>query len=305
MADVHRLVMEHGRLRARELAQVDQRPLVDLAAKVLEEESQALGITYSGFCLTSLPHKRLADNQHWERKGARITLLVEPGRLKVRGETRLFGVPYGSRARLILLYLQTCAVLENSSQVELGRSMNAWLERMGIPVGGKTYNDVREQASRISACNLTFFWEDEGREAYKKDPLVIGGIRMRPDTEQGRLWEDTVQLSDTFFRALRSHPVPLWEPAIRHLQNRSMALDVYVWLAYRLHVLAKATPVSWPSLFQQFGGGFKDVKHFKPRFRAAVAYATTVYPDAHIEFTPRGLTLHPSRPPVAAQRLLA
>ena len=44
---------------------------------------QDIGITYSGFCLTAFPHKRLADDAPWEKKGRGVTLLVEPGRLKV------------------------------------------------------------------------------------------------------------------------------------------------------------------------------------------------------------------------------
>jgi hypothetical protein len=42
------------------------------------------------------------------------------------------GVPFGSRARLILLYLQTQALRSRSREVELGRSMREWLRRMGI-----------------------------------------------------------------------------------------------------------------------------------------------------------------------------
>jgi hypothetical protein len=56
------------------------------------------------------------------------------------------GVPYGSIARMILLYLQTQAVRTRSREVELGASMNAWLTAMGIPIGGKTYQIVREQS---------------------------------------------------------------------------------------------------------------------------------------------------------------
>ena len=48
------------------------------------------------------------------------------------------GVPYGSRARLIMLYLQSEALRTSSREVELGRSLRNWLERMGISVGGKS-----------------------------------------------------------------------------------------------------------------------------------------------------------------------
>ena len=86
------------------------RPLVDIAAEVMSDETQRIEISYTGFCLTALPHKRLSDDQPWEKKGHRVTLLVEPGRLKHGGKIKLFGVPYGARARMILLYLQTQAI---------------------------------------------------------------------------------------------------------------------------------------------------------------------------------------------------
>ena len=71
-----------------------QRPLVDIAAEVMADESQRIGISYTGFCLTSLPHKRLPDEETWEKKGHRVTLWVEPGRMKSRGRVVTYGVPY-------------------------------------------------------------------------------------------------------------------------------------------------------------------------------------------------------------------
>ena len=78
-----------------------------------------------------------------------------------------------------------------------------------------------------------------------------------------------------------------------------MALDIYVWLAYRLHALTQSAPISWTSLHAQFGTGFKLVRQFKPQFLDALAAATAAYPDARIDVTDTNVTLHPSRPPVA------
>ena len=109
-----------------------QRSLVDIAAEVLADDTQRIGISYTGFCLTALPHKRLPDEQPWEKKGHRVTLLVEPGRLRHNGKAKLYGVPYGARARMILLYLQTQAIRTSSREVALGRSMRDWMERMAF-----------------------------------------------------------------------------------------------------------------------------------------------------------------------------
>jgi hypothetical protein len=64
--------------------------------------------------------------------------------------------------------------------------------------------------------------------------------------------------------SLRAHPVPVREEAIKAIGARSLAIDVYVWLAYRLHSLSRATPLSWTAIHSQFGGGFRAVRHLKP-----------------------------------------
>lgn len=307
MGDIHRLVVEHGRDRAWEMLPAGQRHLVDVAAAVLADEAQRLGISYAGFALTALPHKRLPDTEVWEKRGHNVTLLVEPGRLRIGpGPAQLFGVPYGARARMIMIYLQTQAVRTGSREVRLGRSMRDWMDRMGVPVGGESMRALRDQARRISACALKFFWTETDAAGHAGDAFERGGIvrsglffRQGDGGAQGTLFEDTVVLDEAFYRALRDHPVPLLESAVRQLNSRSMALDVYIWLSYRLHALGRPTPIGWASLHAQFGTGFKLVRQFKPQFADALAAATAAYPDAKVEVDEAGIVLHPSRPPVS------
>ena len=300
MAEIHQLVLAFGRERARELASDVEPRILDLASQVLSEESQAIGITYAGFCLTSLPHKRLADDQPWRRSSHRLTLLIEPGRLP-QGD-RIYGVPFGSRARLILIYLTTMALRNNSPEVELGRSMRDWLYRMSVSLGGKSYQDVREQANRISACRLTFSWDQGNDSAFIRDSVVTGGLSTLEINDVSQTEERSlrsVRLSNTFFEQLKKHPVPIWEPALKYIANQSMAIDVYLWLTYRLHVLTQATPITWHALHGQFGAGYKRLDHFRHHFTSAVKSATLVYPDAKVDIGHQGLILHPSRPPIA------
>lgn len=311
MGQIHSLITRLGREQAKALTKDSvQTSLVDIAAAVLEEERQDLGITYSGFALTALPHRRLPDDQPWERKGHKIRLLIEPGRLPIRGGGfQLYGVPYGSRARMILLYLQTRALQSDSREVELGRSMHDWLDRMGLSVGGQTYRDIREQALRIAACNLTFAWENATSIGFEKDSIVKGGINLSAavaDSQNGTqptLWENRVLLSEAFFRELKAHPVPIWEPALRHIQNNSTSIDIYIWLAYRLHSLNRSTTITWPAVFEQFGAGYSRLRDFRKRFVEALQLALAVYPDAQVNVDDLGLTLHPSPPPIPERKM--
>jgi hypothetical protein len=297
------LVLVHGRERARDMVPSSKRALVDIAAEVLSDEAQRIGISYTGFCLTSLPHKRLADDEPWVKRGHRVTLLVEPGRLPMRGgKVKLYGVPYGARARMILLYLQGEAVRTGSREVELGRSMRAWMERMGLAVGGETMRALREQASRISACTLKFAWDEEhGADGWNRGAIVSSGLRFNAAAAegQGSLWEDRVVLDRDFYDALRQHPIPLREAAIRELRDRSMSLDLYVWLSYRLHSLTGPTRISWTAIHGQFGSGYAELRHFRPRFAEALAAAVAAYPEATVGVGEDGITLHPSLPPIA------
>lgn len=306
MGTLHKLVLDVGREEALKRVDVSDRHLVRIAADVLTDETNEIGITYSGFCQAALPHKKLPAAEAWIRRNDQITLMVEPGRLLRPGafEPDMMGVPYGSRARLILLYLQTRALRSGSREVELGRSMREWLQRMGISHGGKSYAEVRDQAVRLSTCKLTFYYAaSKGRTGFSNERIVDNGMMMLDDEpidgRQSALFIEGVRLSESFYAALRKHPVPIWEPALQHIQNNSMALDLYVWLAYRLHVLQRPTVVHWGALHGQFGGGFKALRHFRPTFLSNLCLALAVYPDARVDEEEHGVILRPSRPPVA------
>jgi hypothetical protein len=297
MGEVHQLILRQGLESARSMAETRaERQAVEAAGIVLAEEVSRLGITHAGFAMTSLPHKRI-EEPLWRRQGHRTTLLVESGRTANGG---WIGVPYGSMARLILLYLQTEAIRTNEPEVELGRSMHAWLSRMGIPAGGKNYKLVGEQARRISACRLTFLTEVTGAELRQNGAFVQNAITLTTaaDERQRALWQDRVRLDEGFWRSLREHPVPVREEAVRAIGTRSLALDVYIWLAYRLHALTRMTPVTWTALHAQFGAGFKAIRQLKPTFRDALGIALAVYPEARVDLDPTGVVLHPSAPAV-------
>ena len=117
--------------------------------------------------------------------------------------------------------------------------------------------------------------------------------------DQPSLWQDHVMLDEDFYRALSDHPVPLSESALRAIGPRSMVIDIYIWLAYRLHALRRDVDVGWPSLYAQFGAGFKSIKRFKQHFAECVALALAAYPEARVSISSRGMVLSHSRPAIA------
>jgi Plasmid encoded RepA protein len=296
VGQVHKLILDHGleEARSRATGKLD-RQCVETAFAVLSDEDRRIGIMHAGFAMTALPHKAIIATD-WERQGGSVKLRVESGRDSCG---TYVGLPFGSIARMILLYLQTEAVRNRSREVELGRSMNHWLGTMGIDNGGKTYRLVRQQAQRISLCKLTFYRATEDAMFVSNGSFVRDAILpARDDGSQLSLWREAVRLDEGFYESLIEHPLPLREAAIREIGSRSMAIDTYIWLAYRLHELAKPTPISWAALHQQFGGGFSLIRQFKAKFREPLEIALAAYPEARIEITETGVTLHPSPAPV-------
>lgn len=296
MASIHQLILRDGVSEARkQAASKHERALVEAAYRVLSDDAEKMGFTYSGFALTSLPHKPLQE-LFWRREGHNVTLLLESGRDRAG---KPIGVPYGSYARFILLFLQSEAVRTGNREIELGRSMRVWLGTMGLSIGGTTYRMVAEQARRISSCRLQFFASKGEIEVMRHGGFVDGSITMAGvDTDQPALWNDRVLLNEEFYRALREHPVPVSEAGLRAIGPRSMVIDVYVWLAYRLHALTRDVSVSWPALHAQFGAGFQLIRKFRTHFIECLELAMAAYPDARVSVDERGLILRPSRPAI-------
>jgi hypothetical protein len=306
MGVVHQLILRQGVEEARRIASCDktERLCVEAAYEVMSDERGQIGVLHAGFAMAALPHKKTSETV-WQREGGQITLLVESG---LDSAKRPIGIPYGSIARMIVLYLQTQAVKTRSREVELGASMNAWLNTMGITVGGKTYQIVREQSRRISRCRLTFFRRTANAELVTNGAFVRDAILpLDPDSgAQLPLWQERVRLDEGFYQSLIEHPLPVREAAIRQISNRSMAIDLYVWLAYRLHVLTGPVEIGWPAVRRQFGEGYKEMRFFRRDVLAPLLLALAVYPEARVTIDEkRGLTLHPSPPPVPERKIAA
>lgn len=305
MGAVHQLLLEFGKEEALK-ADIDRR-VVEAAAAYLSVEENEIGFLYSGWAQAALPHRRLPDDKPWQIETDRVTLLVQPGMRPGRPPVHI-GVPYGSRARLILLYLQSEALRTGSREISLGRSLHAWLRRLGIPIGGRSMQDVRDQAERISRCRMSFQIVQGNRSGLVNQSILETAMFVADDSgKMNGQFIETATLSQMFFDQLKRHPVPIEEGAVKQIANNSLALDVYCWLAYRLHVLNGPTPISWKALKDQFGQGFGRLDHFRKQFRHTLVLAQSVYPAANVDVHERGVTLNPSPAPVApkAVRLAA
>jgi hypothetical protein len=302
MAEVHRLLTEHGKAAVLQL-DID-RSVVEAAAGYMGSEEGEIGFLYSGWAQSALPHRKIADSSTWQVHTDHVSLVVQPGfRPSLTGDAVPVGVPYGSRARLIFLYLQSEALKHNSREVELGKTLHAWLKRLDISVGGTSMAAVRDQAERISRCRMSFQIKQGNRTGLVNQNILDTSMFVEDESIQGNLFIEKAMLSDSFFEQLKKHPVPVEEVAIKHISNNSAALDIYCWLAYRLHSLANPTKISWKALHLQFGRSVPRIDHFRGLFKRSLDMALAVYPEARVDVDGKGLTLNPSKPPVSPKSL--
>jgi Plasmid encoded RepA protein len=297
MGAIHTVLREQGKNAA--LKANFDRSVVEAAARYLASEDQEIAFLFSGWTQSTWPHRRLPDDALWEVVTDWVTLTIRPAHRIRRDGTRSFiGVPYGSRARLIMLFLQSEALRTGQREIELGGSLHSWLRRLDIPVGGKAVAAVRDQSLRISRCQISFCNRLDGSGDFIDQSLLDGDLIVDDGTEHSGALAEKATLSDSFFEQLRRNPVRIGQAAVRQLANNSLALDVYCWLSSRLHILNAAVTVSWGTLHSQYGRGVAREDHFRDHFRVALQLALSVYPEARVESVSGGLRLLPSRPPV-------
>jgi hypothetical protein len=299
MSAIHEVILRDGRQLARSQVSLDERRFVDLSAAAIAELGNDISFTHSAWCWASFPRRQIPNGQSWVSHGPRYSIFVDPGLQTIDGWAQPDGVPFGSRSRLIMIYVQTVATGRNSADVLLCTTLNSWMQEMGLAVGGNSYELVREQIRRFVSCRITL--ADRGIAGHAPDSsrerrFLIKDHNTLPDNPCA---EVRVLLGTKYTESLQSAPVQLWQPALKLLANQSLSLDAYVWLAGLLPTLRKPTMATWTSLHHQFGWSFKNKFQFKPRFLAAIKMAIAVYPNAEVEVDrPEGVVLRPSQPPV-------
>lgn len=293
------------------MVSVIQQRLLDLSADIAETPADELAFQHSILAQTSLPAARPPDDLLvWERRQGKATLLVEAGKaLNPRtGHFEQLGLPYGPKARLLLMHLNGEAVRRQSPVIPVEDTMTAFFRRlMGRTQDGRQAKMLKEQLTALAAAQFRL-GISHGDSAVQVDTKVVGAFNLwfEKDESQRILWPSTLKLSLDYFDSLQRFAVPLDERAIAALAHSAVALDVYCWLAQRLHRMPEGRPqlVPWVSLQEQFGQGYTRTRRFREFFSGLLPQIHAAYPDARFETDGRGMTLWQSPPPVR-KRLVA
>src|SRR3954451_5963846 len=116
---------------------------------------------------------------------------------------------------------------------------------------------LKAQLSALAAATFRMSVAYDDQQSIQVDAKVVSKFELWliRDESQRVLWPSTLRLSLDYYESLTRYAVPLDERAIAALAHSATALDVYCWLAQRLHRIPDGKPqfVPWPALHEQFG----------------------------------------------------
>jgi hypothetical protein len=291
-----------------------ERRRIEITSAMLGDDGTDPGFLHSALCLVSLPARKPANETDvWTRENGRVSLTITSGVFKAPGRPlERIGLPYGARARLLLMYLQTEAVRTKSPVISMGNSLSSWMRLIGIEhiTGGAkgSIGQTYEQAKRLGFATFSLVWEKEDGSGYGVIPnrTIIEQIDLWKGNNpaQGMLWPSTMELTWPFFESLQQHAVPFPHEAIRQIKSSPLAIDLYIWLVYRLRHVHKNVLVSWKDLHAHLGAEYDRLRKFKEKAITALRLALAAYPDARVEVCEGGLLLKPSRAAIPARTII-
>jgi len=274
-----------------------------------ELEQSDIHHVHSILALCALPYRKLPDEQHhYTREYGKMSLTVQSGFLKDphSGKMIMQGLPYGTKARLLQLYICTRALRQQSPEVEIEESMSGFIRSLGFDVtGGKKGSIVlfKEQLQRLAACNMTLgFWDGQSRaRTVKANPIESFEVWFPEDPDQKMLWPSKVTLSQKFYDSLVEHALPVDIRIYSALSQSSRQMDIILWLAYRLKSLNSKYFLTWDILKEQFcQSPTHRLDHFQKEFSKDLAQiAEALDPDKKqlpIQLTEKGAFLFPVTP---------
>jgi hypothetical protein len=287
-----------------------KRRLIENSVQIGAKLADDILFQHTVFCQTVLPYRDPGPEVRiWEREQGNVSLSIEAGRAKnPQGQFVPVGLPFGTAARLILCHLNTEALRTGSPVIEIEGSMTAFIARLqGFSPNGAQIRKFKDQLIRLSTALIRLAL-DRKSHAVQLDTKIISTFDLWVEQfENGQLLlPKRIQLGADYFVSLQEHAIPLDERAVIALAHSAMGLDVYCWLAQRLHRVDPKCGqfVPWAALHQQFGQGYEQIRQFRAVFLQVLKMVKTQYPTARFGTDKGGMMLGNSPPPVQRPTVL-
>ena len=302
----------------REKAKQEGRPTLSVVKRRMVESSVKIAATlpddilfqHTVFCQIVLPFRDPGpDVRIWEREQGQIFLSLEAGRAKdPQGRYVPVGLPFGPAARLILCHINTEALQTGSPVIDVKDSLTAFVARLqGFRPNGHEIRKFKDQLTRLSASTMRLAVDRDGY-SIQKNMHIVSEFTLWAERFEGErfLVPQHISLSAEYFESLQAHAVPLDERAVAALAHSAMGLDVYMWLAQRLHRVdpQRGQFIPWAALYAQFGHGYNRIRDFRRDFLSVLKVVKTQYPQARMAMDKGGMMLGHSKPPVLPRPLV-
>ncbi|MDO1451605.1 replication protein RepA [Rhodocytophaga aerolata] len=277
---------------------------------VLPSEHNELLFQHAVLCQVYLPYRDPGvEVDNWVRQQGKAYFAIQSTKVfnpLTEKYDKLLGLPYGPKARLILTHINTLALQQRTSNIAVSDTLTSFVKSLGLPNNGYQIDAIKNQLGRLAASMISIAFAVEEQRAVQVNSTIIKGFDLwfPKDANQKVLWDGNIMLSEDYFSSLMNHAVPLDGRHLAVLANNAMAIDIYTWLAQRLHrvPLQKKEFVSWNGLKEQFGEGFSRMDNFKKNFRSTLRLVLTQYNSAKIEEDiNKGFYLLTSPPPIPAK----
>lgn len=283
--------------------------IVDSGLAISEEVpgGDDIAFLHSIMCQVGLP-RSYTEEREFVRRSGDAWIMVSAGALDEGAGPVLQPLPYGAIPRLAMAWVSTYAVKNNTREIPVGHSAAEFLRNIGLDVdGGKRYAALRKQMHSLAASRIQLGYK--GRTS-NPSPMITSfdAWMQNGEHDQKMLWPGELLLSQEYFEKLLESATPLDRRALFALRGTALGLDVYMWLANRLHRIQGGPLVlKWLNLKEQFGqeyaAGKRGNQNFKLRYREALKQVLAVYPQARVKITDSGLILEASPPPISYREI--
>ena len=296
-----------------QLRPVDRKRIDSLQERAENPLSQE-DIWYIHTVLTQcfLPYRN-PKTDRWQRTNGQFSISLVAGDVYdpyAKIPLRAAGLPYGPKPRLFQSYICTKVIKHQSPVIPVERSLSAMMHELGLAVTGGahgTLHTFKEQVLRFAACHFTIVGPGPRGtiQHIKTPPIKRFDVWFPLHPGQDTLWPSEIVLTDDYYYSLKDHAVPFDFRALKGIQAKPRAQDIYLWMTQRLCRLDPKKPLllRWPELHEMFGGQ-SVMKEFKRKFPADLAAARTSYPDAKLEDHPEGYRFRYSLPPIPKTQVL-
>jgi hypothetical protein len=285
-----------------EIISKQSQKIIDIGSEIatIPPNGDEMAFTHAVLCQVGLPRAKVEGREFMRQSGS-AWVNVQAGYLDEGNGPILQPIPYGVMPRLALAWVSSYAKRENAREIPIGDSAAEFLRLMGMDDQGARYVTLRRQMHALASCRLQLGFK--GR-TYNGQPVEqFDAWLANREVHQRALWPSTMVLSEGYFNSLMDSAVPLDNRALMALRGSALALDVYTWLAHRLHrIEGRGITLHWKSLREQFAQEYtgKDAdKDFKKKFIPALKKVQTVYPQAKVKAISGGILLCGSPPPIS------